>query len=181
MAINEEELSEEEAKKYWETKIKKTFKGFDELLKLEKGEWTSDGRKKITFLLSKVELCQSSYYRDSGGRKLASEILYKLCSDKKEYHEINFHRNNEFTGYKINDRDVGIGYCEIYEEEGMFIEIVLTEPAFNDFTKTISELLFKGKIKLDVVIKKVPNSEKELEDDLYVMRYVIYNSLKINN
>jgi hypothetical protein len=164
-------------------KTKDIFRSLDDGTRLIKGEWTSDGRKLLRYLVTEI-LTQNVCSIDENEEKLKSGIQYCLKGKGDPPAFIWIYRLHESQDVKAQRKTSGIGSFMLSmtdedndEIQEGYIQIYLDPIPFSNFVQTINSLLFKGTIKFEVVVKKTPGEESE--NNLIVTEYSIENSLSL--
>lgn len=166
-------------------KTKDIFRRFDDDTRLIKGEWTSDGKKVFRFLVTEI-LAKNVCTIDENEERLESGIQYCLTGEGNSPAFIWIYKSCESQDLKAYRKTSGIGSFLLPmtdddndEIEEGYIQIYLDPISFDNFAQTIRSLLFKGKIKFEVVVKKRPDEESE--DNLIVTEYSLENCLSLQS
>ena len=173
--------SNSNCKKCMDSKTKKVLDMLDESARLQRGEWTLDGRKLFKFKITKIEV-HSSYSFDDESDKFVPELHYTLSGKGILNAIINVHKMRIepvienaigiLDFYPSNEEDEKDG-----EEADM--KIFLSPEAFENFTHTVAALSFKGEFILKALVMETEDSE--VSDSYLVKDYLLENVLKLTS
>jgi hypothetical protein len=151
--------------------MRKFFQDWDSYLeetkKLNRGEWSSGGEKKLTFDISELSMkhqVRGDKFR--GEKKPVSHLTYEFtCTGKHPgYIIIGKMPDDDWPDIQISDEKCAIGYIKFYENDtdfkDFYLVIVLSKTAFEDLSRLI--LSFQGNMRLTVNIQReLTDSESE--------------------
>lgn len=157
-------------------KTQKVSSMLDESARLQKGEWTQDGRKLLKFRITEIEVHSSCSFDDETN-KFVSGLYYILSGIGFPNAIINVHRIEPVIENAIGTLDFYLS--EEGGEEYAFIKIFLSSEDFEDFTHTVSALSFKGEFELQVIVQE--REESKISDTYLVESYAFQNILKLTS
>lgn len=146
--------------------------------KLNRGEWTSNGERSLSFDITSFEIkhqVRGDIHRSD--EKPVSQLTYEFtCTGKYPGRIIIGSTDDDWPGMKIKNGKCGIGLIRVYEPntdlKDFYMVIVLYKYAFDDLSKLLFS--FEGKMKMKINLQK-ENTDAELEH-IYITGYELLKS-----
>lgn len=153
--------------------IDEVLTSLDDLNRLGRGEWTSEGRKKISFRIDKIGFLQhvAGYVEAGRGNiQIGSCYLLEMWDTRTSPATIELFEAYNYQDLVFDEKKAAIGYCE---SNGRHAKIYIDRESFDNITRSICVFQQQGTVSCELYVQKVPEQTQLLVTDFYIRNTVV--------